>query len=448
MNHPGTRVLRLDALARVEGEASLHLRVQEGTVTESRLRIYEPPRFFEAFLTGRGHTEPPDITARICGICPVAYQMSACQAIENACGVTVDGPLADLRRLLYCGEWIESHTLHIYLLHAPDFLGRADVVELARDQRAAVERGLRIKQTGNAILEQLGGRPIHPVNVRVGGFYRTPAPEELRPLAERLRQAREDALETVRWVAAFDFPDAVFDHDLFALRDPGRYAIDSGRPAVMAAHGRGPALREFPLSDFEQHVEEGQVPHSTALTATLDGRRYLTGPLARYAINGRWLHPVAAEAARDAELGDPTTGTVCDNPFRSIVVRAVEVVQAIEEALRIIDGYEPPPSPAVEVPPRRGAGGGATEAPRGLLYHRYALDEDGTLTGARIVPPTAQNQTAIEEDVRRAVQARLDTAGHGADDEELTHLCERAIRNHDPCISCAAHFLDLTVERT
>ncbi|MYW49691.1 nickel-dependent hydrogenase large subunit [Streptomyces sp. SID161] len=448
MNDRGTRVLRLDALARVEGEAALHLRVEGDAVTGTRLRIYEPPRFFEAFLTGRGHTEPPDITARICGICPVAYQMSACRAIENACGVTVDGPLAELRRLLYCGEWIESHTLHIYLLHAPDFLGRADVVGLARDERAAVERGLRLKQAGNAIVEQLGGRPIHPVNVRVGGFYRTPGREELRPLAERLRQARDDALETVRWAAAFDFPEAVCDHDLFALRDPGRYAIDSGTPAVMAARGQDPELREFPLADFEQHVQEGQVPHSTARTAALDGRRYLTGPLARYAISGRWLHPVAAEAARDAGLGDPLTGAVCDNPFRSIVVRAVEVVQAVEEALRIIGGYERPPRPAVEVPPRQASGAGVTEAPRGLLYHRYALSEDGTITEARIVPPTAQNQTAIEEDVRRAVQARLETAGPAAGDEELTHLCERAIRNHDPCISCAAHFLDVTVEHT
>ncbi|WP_369386556.1 Ni/Fe hydrogenase subunit alpha [Streptomyces sp. CG1] len=447
MNHRGTRVLRLDALARVEGEAALHLRVDGGTVAETRLRIYEPPRFFEALLRGRSHTEPPDITSRICGICPVAYQMSACQAIENACGVTVDGPLADLRRLLYCGEWIESHTLHIYLLHAPDFLGHADVVGLARDQRAAVERGLRLKQSGNAILEQLGGRPIHPVNVRIGGFYRTPAPQELRPLAQRLRQAREDALETVRWVAAFDFPDAVCDHDLLALRDPGHYAIDSGTPAVIAAQGGPRALREFALSDFEQHVRELQVAHSTALTATLDDRRFLTGPLARYAINGQWLHPVAAEAARDAGLGDPALGGMCDNPFRSIVVRAVEVLHAVEEALRIIDGYEQPPRPAAEVPPRRAVGAGATEAPRGLLYHRYALTEDGTLTGARIIPPTAQNQTAIEEDVRRAVQARLDRDGPDADDEELTLLCERAIRNHDPCISCSAHFLDLTVER-
>ncbi|WP_225829875.1 Ni/Fe hydrogenase subunit alpha [Streptomyces sp. NK08204] len=452
MSHRGSRVLRLDALARVEGEGALHLRVHDGTLAEARLRIYEPPRFFEAFLVGRGHTEPPDITSRICGICPVAYQMSACQAIENACGVTVDGPLAQLRRLLYCGEWIESQTLHIHLLHAPDFLGCPSAVELARQDRAAVERGLRTKQTGNAILEQLGGRTIHPVNVRVGGFYRTPAPEELRPLAQRLRQAREDALETVRWVSAFDFPDAVCDHDLLALRDAGRYAIDSGTPAVMAVDGggteRGTAPREFPVADFEQRVQEAQVPHSTARTATLDGRRYLTGSLARFAINGRWLYPVAAEAARDAGLGDPAAGAVCRNPFRSIIVRAVEVVQAVEEALRIIDAYEPPPRPAVDVPPRKAVGTGATEAPRGLLYHRYALAEDGTLTAARIVAPTAQNQSAIEEDLRRAVQTRLDRPGPAADDEELTALCERAIRNHDPCISCSAHFLDLTVERT
>lgn len=447
MNPRETRVLQLDALARVEGEAALHLRIEDGSVTGTRLRVYEPPRLFEAFLIGRGHTEPPDITSRICGICPVAYQMSACQAIEQACAVPVDGPLAELRRLLYCGEWIESHALHIHLLHAPDFLGCADVVELARGQRAAVERGLRIKQAGNAVLEQLGGRAVHPVNVRVGGFYRTPEPAELQPLTVRLRQAREDALETVRWVAAFDFPEAVCDHDLLALRDPGRYAIDSGTPAVMAHPEQSPPTRQFPVADYEKHVSEGQVPHSTARTASLDGRRFLTGPLARYAISGRWLHPVAAEAARAAGLGDPDRGAVCDNPFRSIVVRAVEIVQAVEEALWIIERYERPPRPAVEVPPREGGGAGATEAPRGLLYHRYALDRDGTLTAARIIAPTAQNQTAIEEDVRRTVQARLDQDGPAADDEELSLLCERTIRNHDPCISCSAHFLRLTSDR-
>ncbi|WNF00744.1 nickel-dependent hydrogenase large subunit [Streptomyces luomodiensis] len=450
MSHRGSRVLRLDALARVEGEAALHLAVRDGTVTEARLHIYEPPRFFEAFLVGRGHGEPPDITSRICGICPVAYQMTACQAIERTCGVTVDGPLAELRRLLYCGEWIESQSLHIHLLHAPDFLGHPSAVELARENRAVVERGLRIKQTGNAIMERLGGRAIHPINVRVGGFYHVPAPAELRPLAERLRRAHDDALETVRWVAGFDFPDATFDGPFLAMRDPGRYAIDSGTPAVMAARADAngaTTVAALPVEEFEHHVVERQVPHSTALVSALDGRPHLTGSLARYAVSGQWLHPSARDAAREAGLGDPATGAVCRNPFRSIIVRAVEVTHAVAEALRIIDAYEPPPRPRVEVPPRRATGCAATEAPRGLLYHRYAMDADGTLTFARIVPPTAQNQTAIADDLRRQVQARLDGPGEPPDDAELTALCERAVRNHDPCISCSAHFLDLTVER-
>ncbi|WP_409054998.1 Ni/Fe hydrogenase subunit alpha [Streptomyces sp. SYP-A7185] len=438
MTHRGSRVLHVGSLSRVEGEGALHLRVDGTAVTEARLQIYEPPRFFEAFLRGRAYTEPPDITARVCGICPVAYQMSACAAIEDACGVTVTPAIRELRRLLYCGEWIESQVLHIYLLHAPDFLGCDDAIGLARTQRAHVERGLRLKQTGNAILELLGGRAIHPVNVRLGGFHRAPTPWELRPLAEQLRRAQDDAWETVRWVAGFDFPDATVDADFLALAAPETYAIEGGDPTVLRADGTRTA---FPVPDFPDHVREEQVPHSTALHSRLDGRRHLTGSLARFAISGHLLSPTAREAVREAGLD----GEVCLNPFRSILVRAVEAVYAVEEALRIIETYEPPPRSFVEVPPTAGTGHGATEAPRGLLYHRYVLDAEGTVTDALLVPPTAQNQGAIEEDLRRIAETAI--TGRGVDDEELTRLCERAIRNHDPCISCSTHFLDLTVER-
>ncbi|MET9392942.1 Ni/Fe hydrogenase subunit alpha [Streptomyces sp. NPDC006624] len=442
MTHRGSRVLRVGSLARVEGEGALHLRVAGRRVEQARLRIYEPPRFFEAFLRGRSYTEPPDITARVCGICPVAYQMSACRAIEDACGVTVDGPVRDLRRLLYCGEWIESHALHLYLLHAPDFLGCDSAVGLARTRREDVERGLRLKQAGNALLEQLGGRAIHPVNVRLGGFHRAPARAELRPLAERLRRAADDAWDTVRWVAGFDFPDSALDADFLALDSPAGYAIDDGTPTVLRADGVRTA---FPVAEFPDHVREEQVPHSTALHSRLDGRRHLTGPLARFAVGGARLSPTAREAAREAGLGDPARGAVCRNPYRSALVRAVEVVYAVDEALRIIDAYEPPQRPHVDVPPAAGTGHGATEAPRGLLYHRYRLDAEGTVTDACLVPPTSQNQGAIEDDLVRTVERVL--AEGDPTDEELTHLCERAIRNHDPCISCSTHFLDLTIDR-
>ncbi|MEU4689891.1 Ni/Fe hydrogenase subunit alpha [Actinoplanes sp. NPDC023714] len=432
MSHRYERLVHVPALARVEGEGAMHVRVRGGAVEDVRLEIYEPPRFFEAFLRGRRHTEPPDITARICGICPVAYQMSACAAVEDACGVTVPPAVTALRRLLYCGEWIESHTLHIYLLHAPDFLGYGSALALAQDRRDLVERGLSLKKAGNDLVEVIGGRAIHPINVRVGGFYHAPAPAAFTPVRERLRHALDQALETVRWVAGFDFPDFHHDHEMLALTDPDQYAIESG--TVVTTGGLG-----FGAGQFEQHVIEEQVPHSTALHARLAGRgRYVTGPAARYTLNHRLLSPLAAQAARDAGLGGE-----CRNPYRSIVVRAVETVYAVEEAIRLIDAYEPPPEPAVAVPPRAGVGRGATEAPRGTLFHRYALDADGLITSARIVPPTAQNQAAIEDDLTRFVTARLDLG-----DEQLTAACEQAIRNYDPCISCATHFLDLRMDRS
>ncbi|MHB9864149.1 Ni/Fe hydrogenase subunit alpha [Streptomyces sp. YIM S03343] len=443
MTHRGSRVLHVGSLSRVEGEGALSLHVHDGTVTQAQLQIYEPPRFFEAFLRGRSYTEPPDITARVCGICPVAYQMSACAAIEDACGVRVGPALTELRRLLYCGEWIESHALHIYLLHAPDFLGGASAIELARTHRAEVERGLRLKKAGNALMELLGGRAVHPVNVRLGGFYRVPSRTEFRPVEEQLKGALDDALETVRWVTGFDIPDAHTDADLLALADPDTYAIEGGTPTVVRADGsRG----SFPVRDFPGHVAETHAQHSTALHSRLDGRLHLTGPLARFAVGGRQLSPTAREAAVGAGLGDPHRGAVCRNPYRSILVRAVEVVYAIGEALRIIDDYEPPDRPYVEVPPRAGTGHGATEAPRGMLYHRYSIDAGGILTDAVLVPPTAQNQGAIEDDLLRLAQRAVD--GPELTDDELTALCERAIRNHDPCISCSTHFLDLTIVRT
>lgn len=427
----GSRRLGVSALTRVEGEGGLNVTVHDGQVTGVELHIYEPPRFFEAFLRGRDYTEPPDLTARICGICPVAYQMSACQAIEDVCGVRVGGQLGALRRLLYCGEWIESHALHMYLLHAPDFLGLPDAIALAQRDKATVERGLALKKAGNAVMELVGGRAIHPINVKVGGFYRLPTVPELRTLAEPLRRALDDAVATARWASTFEIPDATVDHEFLSLRDTGRYPIERG--TLVSSGGLS-----FPAASYPDHVTEHQVPHSTALHAMLDGRTFLTGPLARYAMNNQWLSPVAREVASEIGLHGP-----CRNPYRSILVRAVETVYAVAEALRIIDEYEPPARAAVAVVPRAGTGHGVTEAPRGLLYHRYRIGTAGAVESATIVPPTAQNQPAIEADLLRLVSESL-----ALDDHELAHLCERAIRNYDPCISCSAHFLDLRVTRT
>jgi coenzyme F420-reducing hydrogenase alpha subunit len=425
------KTIKVDYLARVEGEGALYIKIKENAVTDVKLKIFEPPRFFEAFLRGRTFQEAPDITARICGICPVAYQMSAIHAMENACGVQVGGPLRALRRLLYCGEWIESHVLHIYMLHAPDFLGYADVIQMARDHPTIVQRALQLKKTGNEIVTLVGGREIHPINVRVGGFYKVPTRRELAPLVEKLKWGRDAALEAVHWTATLPFPDFAQDYECVALRHPDEYPFNEGR--LVSNKGLDIAIHEY-----DHHFVEEHVPYSNALHSVLKDRgAYLVGPLARYNLNYDRLSPLAQEAARAAGLG-----TICRNPFQSIIVRSVEVLYAFDEALRIIDAYEPPAQPAIAVQPQAATGYGCTEAPRGILYHRYQLDAQGVIGDAKIIPPTAQNQKTIENDLWQFVPQQMHLSS-----EQLTWQCEQAIRNYDPCISCATHFLKLHIER-
>ncbi len=427
------RSIHVDYIARVEGEGALRVQLRDRTVEKVELRIFEPPRFFEAFLRGRRYEEAPDITARICGICPVAYQMSACHAMEKALGVRVGGTLRELRRLLYCGEWIESHTLHMYLLHAPDFLGFPDAITLAKERPDAIRRGLELKKVGNAIMRVLGGREIHPVNVRVGGFYRCPTPEEMAALRPQVERAVGLAEETVRFMAGLSFPEVEEDYEFVALRGPGEYPFNEGE--IRSSRG----LR-IPQEMFEKEFQEVQVPYSNAYhVIRKGGGSFLVGPLARYALNHDLLTPRAKALAREAGLGE-----VERNPYRSILVRAVEVLFACEESLRILDGYRPPEAPWVgsETPIAMGNFAAVTEAPRGMLYHRYQLGPGGMIQEARIVAPTTQNQLRIEDDLRDVVARGLDM-----DDARLADACEKAIRNHDPCISCATHFLRLEVDR-
>ncbi len=426
-----TRTIEVNALARVEGEGALTLRLDGDQVVAAELRIFEPPRLFEAWLRGRAAAEAPDLTARICGICPVAYQMSACHAVEDAAGVVVDGALAALRRLLYCGEWIESHVLHMVMLHAPDFLGFPDAMAMARVYPERVRAALAIKKAGNTIVAALGGREIHPVNVRIGGFYRCPRQGELDPLLPALRRARDEADAMLDWLADLPFPRFERDYELVSLRHPSEYPMNRGR--LVSTAGLDIDVREVP-----RHIIEHQVPYSTALHARMAGRgAFHVGPLARYVNNADRLSAGAAAAAARVGL-DPS----CRNPFRTLVVRGVEVIEALDEAIRIIEGYAPPEAAAVPVPVRAGTGHAVTEAPRGILYHRYVIDETGLIESAQIMPPTSQNQRCIEEDL-----LAMGSSLAAMPLEMATRRAEHAIRNYDPCISCSCHFLTLRFEQ-
>jgi sulfhydrogenase subunit alpha len=427
---PTTRTIQINYLSRAEGEGALHITLHDGQLAELRLKIFEPPRFFEAFLRGRDSREAPDLTARICGICPVAYQMSSVHALERLYGVAVDPAVRALRRLYYCGEWIESHALHIHMLAAPDFLGCESVITLAEKNREAVERGLRIKKAGNAIVAKLGGRSVHPVGACIGGFSRVPKREELKELREQLLQVRDDAVECVRWVSRFDLPTVTRDIEFVSLRHPDEYPMNEGR--IVSSKGI-----EAAQEDFDEVFEEHQVPYSNALHCRVKARGpYFLGPLARMNLNFERLGPDVGAVARDTGIPWPNS-----NPYTSIIARALEVLYAIVEAIRIIDVYESPSSPAASYETRAGVGQAITEAPRGSLYHSYETDERGLIRSARIVPPTSQNQARIEADLRELVPDILRSTK-----AEATRACEIAIRNYDPCISCSTHFLKLEID--
>jgi sulfhydrogenase subunit alpha len=424
------RTIKVDYLARVEGEGSISIKIKNGEVSDVKFGIFEPPRFFEAFLRGRKYFEAPDITARICGICPIAYMMSSSQAMENAFGIKVEGQLRELRKLVYCGEWIESHVLHIYMLHAPDFLGYEDAIHMAKDYPQVVEKALRLKKIGNDLMALIGGREIHPVNLKVGGFYRVPSKKELNTIVESLKWARDVSCETIKLVSAFPMPDFEQDYEFVALRHPDEYAIIEGR--LVSNKGLDIPVNEYDLNFAEEHVS-----HSNALQSTGRERsNYLVGPLARYNINYDKFPASVKQAAKEAGL-EPT----CRNPFKSIIVRSLEVLYACEEALKIIDQYEMPEKPSVEVQPSSATGYGCTEAPRGICYHRYRINEQGIIRDARIIPPTSQNQKTIENDLRNFVPKYFSLTN-----DELTWKCEQAVRNYDPCISCATHYVNIVRE--
>ena len=418
-------------LTRVEGEGRLDLAVRGGKVTSAHLEIFEAPRYFERLVVGRTPNEVIDIVARICGICPVAYQMSAVHGFEDLFGVAVDPQVRALRRLFYCGEWIESHALHIYLLHAPDFLGYPSAIELAADHGPVVERGLRLKKLGNRLVALLGGRPIHPVSVRVGGWSRAPRTEELAEIRADLAAAIAEAQETVRWVTSLAPPPYAREPRLVALKHPSEYPMNDGR--IVSSDGMDVAPGAW-TDAFEEH----QVPWSNALQAKArDGVPYLLGPTARVVLAAEQLHPLAREALAATGLGDELRTSV----FRSIVSRSIELLHAIAEAVDIIDAYRRPDEPNVAWEARPGVAAWATEAPRGLLFHRYEIDERGLVSRAQIVPPTSQNQAAIEHDLTLFAPSLLELPH-----EEATHRLEQLIRSYDPCISCATHFLDVRVD--
>jgi sulfhydrogenase subunit alpha len=429
-----SKTIRVNMLARVEGEGALHIDIDNGDIKNVHLSIFEPPRFFEAFLEGRHYSEVSDIVARICGICPVAYQMSAVHALEKLFEVKIDPEVRKLRRLLYCGEWIESHALHIYMLQAPDFVGLHDSLELAKTNPELVKQGLRLKKVGDEILKTLGGRAVHPVSVRVGGFTKAPSKKTLHTLLEDLKWARGAAVETLKWTATLDFPDFELPYTFVSVSHQDEYPFNEGDIAVAGPSG----CAVHGVADFEMHFKETHAEYTHALHCHYHDEPYLVGPLARVNLNADKLSAFTRSVLAETGLTLPFT-----NPFKGIVARSVELLECIEESIAIVESYSPPKKPYEDYEVKAGECMAATEAPRGLLYHHYKVNAEGIIESAKIVPPTSQNQTRIEADMRALLPSIQDQS-----EDDIAHACEKVIRCYDPCISCATHFLKLDIKRS
>jgi coenzyme F420-reducing hydrogenase alpha subunit len=427
-----SKTIKVDYMARVEGEASLILEVEGNQLKDLTLDIYEPPRFFQGFLVGRKYDEVPDIVARICGICPAAHELTAIQALEDAMSINVSQQVRDLRRMLALAQDIQSHALHIYMLALPDYLGYESAIAMAADHKEAVQRALRLKKLGNDFTALIGGRAVHPVTAVVGGFTKIPTPEQLADMADRLHAAMDDAEATVELVSTIKIPAYVpANPEHVALRHPIDYPVNEGRLA--STRGLDISAREY-----RSFIQENHVPPSHALHSSIVGRgSFLVGPLARINLNTDRLSNRAKLAAKKTGRRFPDY-----NPFASIHARAVELVQFIEDAQALIERYEGRPEPVIHQV-RAGTGAAFTEAPRGTLYHSYRVDAMGIVEAADIVSPTAHNAFNLENDLKAYAAGLLSLP-----EPELQLKCEMMVRNYDPCFSCSAHFLKLDVRRS
>lgn len=424
--------ISIPILARVEGEGALELIVEKNEIKKLLLRIYEPPRLFEKFLEGKYYYDVLDIVARVCGICPVAYQMSAVHALEKIFDLESSSWLREMRRLFYCGEWIESHMLHIVFLAAPDFLGCKDLVEMAAKYPKVVTRGIYLRKLGNELVKLFGARSVHPVGACVGGFCYAPKLHEVTNLLQRLYAAESEVIELIKWAANLNLPSFTQDITFVSLCHPKEYPFNEGR--IISNKGL-----DITVEDYANFFVEQQSEHSTALYSLLNNKSYLVGPLARLNNNFLLLPPKILKIIKEIGLRLPSY-----NMFHSIIARAIEVYYALLEAARILENYCYPRLPRIEkIIPKAGVGFGCTEAPRGILWHRYELDNKGVVKAVRIVPPTSQNQLRIEEDLKTT----LTEYGTNKTDVELRRMAEKVIRNYDPCISCSAHCLNFKVTR-
>jgi sulfhydrogenase subunit alpha len=424
-----TRRLSVDMLTRVEGHGGIEVVLDGGEVKDVKFNVFEGPRFFESIIKTVHYDKIPDMTRRICAICTASHSLASIGAIENAFNVENTPQTELLRDLLIHGEMIESHALHVYMLALPDFLGYPDAIAMSADHIDAVKNALALKKTGNMIHTTLSGRDVHGMNERVGGFSKAPAEEELTEVKKMLEEVQPVAELAVELFKGFDLPAYNESDNVLMAIDPG------DRFGYLGTHVLVSGGERHSEEDYMKLTNEKVYRHSYAKHSTYNGDPIMVGALPRVHLSHDKLTGMARELYREhSDMVDPR------NTLSNNFCQALELVHDVERGIETIDtllsnGLEDEGLSEFEVHECRGIN--AVEAPRGLLYHDYSFDDDGCITKANIITPTAQNVANIEKDIR------VIASNHVGEDAELMNDIEVMIRAYDPCISCSVHLVRL-----
>jgi coenzyme F420-reducing hydrogenase alpha subunit len=412
--------IEVDYLARVEGETSIIVKLDGDA--DVKLKIFEPPRFFEGFLAGRKFDEVGDIVSRICGICPVSHMTTAVQAVENAVGIEVTPQTGILRKIMSISQIVASHLIHLYMLAMPDYYGFSGIVEMQDDFGKQIKRLMKMKEVMNRLTGLIGGRALHPVTHMPGGFTAVPSNEAFDSIVEQLKKIRPLAKQVVKDVSQFDAPDFHSESEYVALDGDGEYAVNEGK--IVSTKGL-----DIKIEDYRRAFEESQVDYAFAKKSAVKKRgSMMVGALAR--LNNKFDRLQARTKSLAREVGFEIPD---DNPFHNNIAQSLEVVDGIERCIQLIESNRFVDE-QFNVRVRPGAGGSVTEAPRGLLYHWYEINRKGLVEKADIVTPTSHNFLNIEKDLIKLVEQNSDR-----DSSEIRLLCEQLVRAYDPCFSCSVH---------
>ena len=419
--------IKLNHITKIEGHARLDLQVEDGKLKTCHLGSIEGSRYFEGLLKGRHWYDAPEITSRICGICSTAHGIASVMAMEATLGIEATEQTKILRDLQCLGERFRSHATHLYFLALPDFLGYESALAMAPKYKKELERALRLVKLGNDLTTAISGRVMHQVATCVGGYTHYPTQEELDHFKRLLIDAEEDIYATAKLFASLKVPPFEAKVPSLSLVRKGAYPINYGQIKV--------GNRIFNQEEYAAVIKEYHEPYSDANFVVIEGKDYYVGSLARINNNWEFLHPKAKNFLESVGFQRPTY-----NPYLNNLCQAAELIHHREEAIEILDKLKIKPEDVIKPKVRAGHGIAVTEAPRGTLWHEYEIDEQGLITRANIVTPTAQALLNMQSDVRKHVQELLDIK---AEKDKIITEVEKLIRNYDPCFSCATHFLEV-----